>query len=334
MTSRSRCRSTQVELREPRVSAAGLPSRDRRRPTPTSAPRTRSARPTATSCGASAGEFANPPDVVAHPRDEADVGAVLVVVRGRRPGRDPLRRRHQRRRRRRAAGRRRLRRRRDHRPRRPGPGARGRRGLARGADPGRRARARRSRTSSADTASRCATSRSRSSSRPSAAGSPPGRAATSPPCYTHIDDLVESVRAITPSGEWESRRLPGSGAGPSPDRMLIGSEGTWGDHRGVGAPSGSARRHKLSLRRRVRRLRRRAPTPCASSPSRAFTRPTAACSTRPRPRSPVPARRGRRCSCSASSRHTIRWMRWMDLAVEAAREHGGEPGEHPTGSNW
>jgi alkyldihydroxyacetonephosphate synthase len=46
--------------------------------------------------------------------------------------------------------------------------------------------------------------------------------------YTHIDDLVESVRAVTPSGVWESRRLPGSGAGPSPDRMLIGSEGTLG----------------------------------------------------------------------------------------------------------
>ncbi len=45
---------------------------------------------------------------------------------------------------------------------------------------------------------------------------------------THIDDLVESVRAITPTGVWESRRLPGSGAGPSPDRMLIGSEGTLG----------------------------------------------------------------------------------------------------------
>ncbi len=45
---------------------------------------------------------------------------------------------------------------------------------------------------------------------------------------THIDDLVESVRAITPIGEWESRRLPGSGAGPSPDRMLIGSEGILG----------------------------------------------------------------------------------------------------------
>jgi alkyldihydroxyacetonephosphate synthase len=46
--------------------------------------------------------------------------------------------------------------------------------------------------------------------------------------HTHIDDFVESVRAITPSGAWESRRLPGSGAGPSPDRMLIGSEGILG----------------------------------------------------------------------------------------------------------
>jgi len=46
--------------------------------------------------------------------------------------------------------------------------------------------------------------------------------------YTHIDDLVESVRALTPVGAWETRRLPGSGAGVSPDRMLIGSEGTLG----------------------------------------------------------------------------------------------------------
>jgi len=45
---------------------------------------------------------------------------------------------------------------------------------------------------------------------------------------THIDDFVESVRALTPSGAWESRRLPASGAGPSPDRMLIGSEGVLG----------------------------------------------------------------------------------------------------------
>ena len=46
--------------------------------------------------------------------------------------------------------------------------------------------------------------------------------------WTHIDDLVESVRACTPSGTWESRRLPGSGAGVSPDRLLIGSEGILG----------------------------------------------------------------------------------------------------------
>jgi alkyldihydroxyacetonephosphate synthase len=46
--------------------------------------------------------------------------------------------------------------------------------------------------------------------------------------YTHIDDLVESVRAVTPTGAIESRRLPGSGAGPSPDRLLMGSEGILG----------------------------------------------------------------------------------------------------------
>jgi alkyldihydroxyacetonephosphate synthase len=46
--------------------------------------------------------------------------------------------------------------------------------------------------------------------------------------WTHIEDFVESVRAITPAGAWESRRLPGSGAGVSPDRMLAGSEGALG----------------------------------------------------------------------------------------------------------
>jgi alkyldihydroxyacetonephosphate synthase len=45
---------------------------------------------------------------------------------------------------------------------------------------------------------------------------------------THIDDLVESVRALSPAGEWTSRRLPASGAGPSPDRLLLGSEGILG----------------------------------------------------------------------------------------------------------
>ena len=46
--------------------------------------------------------------------------------------------------------------------------------------------------------------------------------------YTHIDDFVELLRMVTPSGIIESRRLPGSGAGPSPDRLMIGSEGILG----------------------------------------------------------------------------------------------------------
>src|SRR5205085_4274336 len=46
--------------------------------------------------------------------------------------------------------------------------------------------------------------------------------------YTHIDEFVESLRTVTPRGTLESRRLPGSGAGPSPDRMMIGSEGILG----------------------------------------------------------------------------------------------------------
>ena len=46
--------------------------------------------------------------------------------------------------------------------------------------------------------------------------------------YTHIDEMVESLRVISPSGIVETRRLPASGAGPSPDRFFIGSEGTLG----------------------------------------------------------------------------------------------------------
>jgi len=52
-----------------------------------------------------------------------------------------------------------------------------------------------------------------------------GHYATGP---THIDDFIESTRMLTPSGWMESRRLPGSGAGPSPDRLVLGSEGTLG----------------------------------------------------------------------------------------------------------
>jgi len=46
--------------------------------------------------------------------------------------------------------------------------------------------------------------------------------------YTHIDDFVEALRVVTPTGTIETRRLPGSGAGPSPDRLFLGSEGILG----------------------------------------------------------------------------------------------------------
>jgi alkyldihydroxyacetonephosphate synthase len=46
--------------------------------------------------------------------------------------------------------------------------------------------------------------------------------------YTHIDEFVEGLRVLAPSGPVETRRLPGSGAGPSPDRLFLGSEGILG----------------------------------------------------------------------------------------------------------
>ena len=52
-----------------------------------------------------------------------------------------------------------------------------------------------------------------------------GHFATGP---TRVDDLVAAVTAVTPTGVWRSRRLPSSGAGPSPDRLLLGSEGILG----------------------------------------------------------------------------------------------------------
>ena len=46
--------------------------------------------------------------------------------------------------------------------------------------------------------------------------------------HTHIDEFVEAVRVVTPRGVLQTRRLPGSGAGPSAERLFCGSEGTLG----------------------------------------------------------------------------------------------------------
>ncbi|MFJ6048653.1 FAD-binding oxidoreductase [Streptomyces sp. NPDC092307] len=45
---------------------------------------------------------------------------------------------------------------------------------------------------------------------------------------THIDDFVQSLRVVTPAGISSSWRLPASGAGPSTDRLFLGSEGALG----------------------------------------------------------------------------------------------------------
>ncbi|MDR6979121.1 alkyldihydroxyacetonephosphate synthase [Streptomyces sp. 3330] len=45
---------------------------------------------------------------------------------------------------------------------------------------------------------------------------------------THIDDFAQSLSVVTPAGTSASWRLPASGAGPSPDRLFLGSEGSLG----------------------------------------------------------------------------------------------------------
>lgn len=45
---------------------------------------------------------------------------------------------------------------------------------------------------------------------------------------TRIDDLTVSCRCVTPEGTLETPDYPSSGAGPDPDRLLFGSEGTLG----------------------------------------------------------------------------------------------------------
>ena len=101
-----------------------------------------------------------------------------------------------------------------------------------------------------------------------------GHFATGP---THIDDLVESVRAVTAGGElWESRRLPGLGrrafAGPHAARLRGHARG---DHRGVGARAAAARAAPLG-ERALRLFPRRARGRAGDPPERAAARPTAA----------------------------------------------------------
>ena len=94
--------------------------------------------------------------------------------------------------------------------------------------------------------------------------------------WTHIEDFVESARAITPVGVWESRRLPGSGAGvePRPDARRLGGHARR-DHRGVGARAAAPAAPGLGWQSCFQDfpLARNA---CVRSVNQGSTRPTAA----------------------------------------------------------
>ena len=45
--------------------------------------------------------------------------------------------------------------------------------------------------------------------------------------YTHIDDFVESMRAVTPRGVWESRRLPVPVRGRHPTACSSAPRARW-----------------------------------------------------------------------------------------------------------
>jgi alkyldihydroxyacetonephosphate synthase len=144
--------------------------------------------------------------------------------------------------------------------------------------------------------------------------------------YTHVDDLVESVRALTPGGVWESRRLPGSGAGPSPDRLLLGSEGTLGVISEAWMRVRERPRWKLSVgvgfdsfgagAEAVRELAQSGlnPTNCRllDEAESALTHAG-------------PPGKALLVLGFESAHHPVEGP--MAIALEAARDHGGEPGE-------
>jgi alkyldihydroxyacetonephosphate synthase len=144
--------------------------------------------------------------------------------------------------------------------------------------------------------------------------------------YTHIDDLVESVRAITPGGLWESRRLPGSGAGPSPDRLLLGSEGILGVITEAWVRVRERPRWKLSagiafesFDRGAAAVRELAQSDLNPSNCRLLD-PVESALTHAGPPGKALLVLG-----FESAHHPVDGL--MEIALEAARDHGGEPGE-------
>ena len=141
--------------------------------------------------------------------------------------------------------------------------------------------------------------------------------------YTHIDEFVEALRVVTPSGVVATRRLPGSGAGPSPDRLFIGSEGILGiiteawmrlQDRPTLRASASVAFDDFAAGAAAARAHR------AGGP---LSRRTAGCST-PARRSTSGAGNGTEAMlliAFESADHPL--DAWMARALECARDHGG-----------
>jgi alkyldihydroxyacetonephosphate synthase len=144
--------------------------------------------------------------------------------------------------------------------------------------------------------------------------------------YTHIDDLVESVRAITPGGVWESRRLPGSGAGPSPDRLLLGSEGILGVITEAWVRVQERPRWKLSVgvafdsfARGAEAVRELAQSGLNPANCRLLDEAESELT------HAGPAGKALLVLGFESAHHPVDGL--MEIALEVARDHGGEPGE-------
>ena len=258
------------------------------------------------------------------PADEEDVAALARLVQRRRRGRHPVRRRLQRRGRRGARRSATLHAARSRSICAARPRARDRSRLARRAHPGRRATGRRSRTSCAPhglTLRHFPQSFEFSTLGGWIATRSGGHFAT---LYTHIDDFVESLRVVTPRGVVESRRLPGSGAGPAPTACSSAPRASSASspRRGCASRTGRASAPRSSARLpdfRAGARRRPARRAGGLYPSNCRLLDADRGDAQ---RAPATARRT--CSSSASSRPTTRSTRGSARAAELARDHGGE----------
>jgi alkyldihydroxyacetonephosphate synthase len=149
--------------------------------------------------------------------------------------------------------------------------------------------------------------------------------------WTHIEDFVECVRAVTPEGAWESRRLPGSGAGVSPDRMLVGSEGTLGVITEAWVRVQPRPTHRRSAGVRFADFARGAE--CVRALSQSGLNPANCRLIDPREARVTMAGDGTRALAVLgfeSADHPVDGA--LERALEICREHGGEAEERPAGS--